>query len=266
MPEPTVTVRMKEDKTDIAVMAPAGRLLHTYLCLPFHALILVLVLFRSLTMNQSLLSEFGDPIARVEAALAALRAGRGVLVADDEDRENEGDLIFAAESMTNEQMAMMIRECSGIVCLCLTDERVRQLELPMMVEANSSHYQTAFTVTIEAAQGVTTGVSAADRITTIQAAIADGARPSDLHRPGHVFPLRARTGPGLAEKPHLAGIRFQKAKDDAGHGGLAGTGLADDPQGAPGAQLETHPIDHLARLLVRPHVTFTQLRGLQHHG
>ena len=76
-----------------------------------------------------------------------------VLVADDEDRENEGDPIFAAETMTNEQMAAMIRECSGIVCLCLTDERVRQLELPMMVEANSSHYQTAFTVTIEAAQG-----------------------------------------------------------------------------------------------------------------
>ncbi len=179
-----------------------GRPLHTYLCLPFHALILVLVLFRSLTMNQSLLSEFGDPIARVEAALVALRAGRGVLVADDEDRENEGDLIFAAESMTNEQMAMMIRECSGIVCLCLTDERVRQLELPMMVEANSSHYQTAFTVTIEAAQGVTTGVSAADRITTIRAAIADGARPSDLHRPGHVFPLRARTGGVLTRRGH----------------------------------------------------------------
>ena len=123
-------------------------------------------------------------------------------MADDEDRENEGDLIFAAESMTNEQMAMMIRECSGIVCLCLTDERVRQLELPMMVEANSSHYQTAFTVTIEAAQGVTTGVSAADRITTIQAAIADGARPSDLHRPGHVFPLRARTGGVLTRRGH----------------------------------------------------------------
>ncbi len=202
MPEPTVTVRMKEDKTDIAGKPPAGRPLHAYLCLPFHALILVLVFFRSLTMNQSLLSEFGDPIARVEAALAALRAGQGVLVADDEDRENEGDLIFAAESMTNEQMAMMIRECSGIVCLCLTDERVRQLELPMMVEANSSHYQTAFTVTIEAAQGVTTGVSAADRITTIRAAIADGARPSDLHRPGHVFPLRARTGGVLTRRGH----------------------------------------------------------------
>lgn len=202
MPEPTVIVRMKEDKTDNAGEPPMGWPLHACLCLPFHALILVLVFLRSLTMNQSLLSEFGDPIARVEAALAALRAGQGVLVADDEDRENEGDLIFAAESMTNEQMAMMIRECSGIVCLCLTDERVRQLELPMMVEANSSHYQTAFTVTIEAAQGVTTGVSAADRITTIRAAIADGARPSDLHRPGHVFPLRARTGGVLTRRGH----------------------------------------------------------------
>ena len=202
MPEPTVIVRMKEDKTDIAGQTLPGWPPHGYFCLPFHALILVLVLFRSLTMNQSLLSEFGDPIARVEAALAALRAGQGVLVADDEDRENEGDLIFAAETMTNEQMAMMIRECSGIVCLCLTDERVRQLELPMMVEANSSHYQTAFTVTIEAAQGVTTGVSAADRITTIRAAIADGARPSDLYRPGHVFPLRARTGGVLTRRGH----------------------------------------------------------------
>ena len=83
MPEPTVTVRMKEDKTDIAGKPPVGRPLHAYLCLPFHALILVLVFFRSLTMNQSLLSEFGDPIARVEAALAALRAGQGVLVADE---------------------------------------------------------------------------------------------------------------------------------------------------------------------------------------
>lgn len=202
MPEPTVIVRMKEDKTDIAGQTLTGWPPHGYFCLPFHALILVLVFLRSLTMNQSLLSEFGDPIARVEAALAALRAGQGVVVADDEDRENEGDLIFAAETMTNEQMAMMIRECSGIVCLCLTDERVRQLELPMMVEANSSHYQTAFTVTIEAAQGVTTGVSAADRITTIRAAIADGARPSDLHRPGHVFPLRARTGGVLTRRGH----------------------------------------------------------------
>ncbi len=153
-------------------------------------------------MDQSLLLQFGSSIQRVENALTALRAGRGVLVVDDEDRENEGDLIFAAETMTVEQMALMIRTCSGIVCLCLTDDRVRQLQLPMMVENNSSQFQTAFTVTIEAAHGVTTGVSAQDRLTTISAAIADGAEPSDLHRPGHVFPLRARKGGVLERRGH----------------------------------------------------------------
>lgn len=153
-------------------------------------------------MNQSLLSAFGSPIERVEQGLAALRAGRGVLVLDDEDRENEGDLIFAAETITPEQMALTIRHGSGIVCLCITEARRRQLELPMMVEVNSSQNQTAFTVTIEAAHGVTTGVSAQDRVTTIRAAIADDARPSDIHRPGHVFPLRAHDGGVLARRGH----------------------------------------------------------------
>ncbi|MGL5529406.1 MAG: 3,4-dihydroxy-2-butanone-4-phosphate synthase [Plesiomonas shigelloides] len=153
-------------------------------------------------MNQSLLSAFGSPIERVEQGLAALRAGRGVLVLDDEDRENEGDLIFAAETITPEQMALTIRHGSGIVCLCITEARRRQLELPMMVEVNSSQNQTAFTVTIEAAYGVTTGVSAQDRVTTIRAAIADDARPSDIHRPGHVFPLRAQDGGVLVRRGH----------------------------------------------------------------
>ncbi|MCA5917719.1 3,4-dihydroxy-2-butanone-4-phosphate synthase [Pectobacterium brasiliense] len=153
-------------------------------------------------MNQTLLSEFGNPAERVERALDALRHGRGVLVLDDEDRENEGDMIFSAENMTVEQMALTIRHGSGIVCLCLTEERRQQLELPMMVEKNSSHYQTAFTVTIEAAEGVTTGVSAADRLTTIRAAIADNAKPSDLNRPGHVFPLRAQPGGVLTRGGH----------------------------------------------------------------
>ncbi|MDY4387347.1 3,4-dihydroxy-2-butanone-4-phosphate synthase [Pectobacterium aroidearum] len=153
-------------------------------------------------MNQTLLSEFGNPTERVERALDALRHGRGVLVLDDEDRENEGDMIFSAENMTVEQMALTIRHGSGIVCLCLTEERRQQLELPMMVEKNSSHYQTAFTVTIEAAEGVTTGVSAADRLTTIRAAIADNAKPSDLNRPGHVFPLRAQPGGVLMRGGH----------------------------------------------------------------
>lgn len=151
-------------------------------------------------MSQSLLEQFGDSFERVERALEALRQGWGVLVTDDEQRENEGDLIFAAESLTEAQMAMLIRECSGIVCLCLTPEKVQALGLPMMVEVNTSRFQTAYTVTIEAAEGVTTGVSAADRVATVKAAIADEARPEDLCRPGHVFPLRARGG-GALERP-----------------------------------------------------------------
>ena len=153
-------------------------------------------------MNQTLLSDFGTPVERVERAIEALRNGRGVMVLDDENRENEGDMIFAAETMTVEQMALTIRHGSGIVCLCLTEERRQQLELPMMVTNNSSQFQTAFTVTIEAAQGVTTGVSASDRLTTIRAAVADNAKPSDLNRPGHVFPLRAQPGGVLSRRGH----------------------------------------------------------------
>ena len=104
--------------------------------------------------------------------------------------------------MTVEQMALTIRHGSGIVCLCLTEDRRKQLDLPMMVENNTSAYGTGFTVTIEAASGVTTGVSAADRITTVRAAIADGAKPSDLNRPGHVFPLRAQPGGVLTRGGH----------------------------------------------------------------
>lgn len=153
-------------------------------------------------MNQTLLANFGTAMERVERALTALRNGSGVMVLDDENRENEGDMIFVAETMTVEQMALTIRYGSGIVCLCLTDEYRRQLDLPMMVENNSSTNKTAFTVTIEAAEGVTTGVSAADRIMTVKAAIADGAKPTDLHRPGHVFPLCAAEGGVLTRRGH----------------------------------------------------------------
>lgn len=153
-------------------------------------------------MNQTLLSDYGNPIERAERAIEAIRQGRGVMVLDDENRENEGDMVFAAETITVEQMALTIRHGSGIVCLCLTDERRQQLELPMMVENNSSQFKTGFTVTIEAAHGVTTGVSAADRVTTIRAAVADGAAPADLNRPGHVFPLRAQSGGVLTRRGH----------------------------------------------------------------
>lgn len=142
------------------------------------------------------------PIERVEKALEAMRSGNGVLVVDDENRENEGDIIFAAEKMTQEQMAMMIRYCSGIVCLCLPQRKMKELDLPQMVEKNTSSYGTAFTVTIEAKEGVTTGVSAHDRLTTIKAAIKNGAKPEDLSRPGHVFPLCARNGGVLERDGH----------------------------------------------------------------
>lgn len=153
-------------------------------------------------MNQTLLSEFGTSTERVERALDAMRNGVGVLVLDDEDRENEGDLIFAAENMTVEQMALTIRHGSGIVCLTMNEDSRKKLDLPMMVENNSSSFQTPFTLTIEAVEGVTTGVSAADRITTIRAAIKDGAKPSDLNRPGHIFPLRAQAGGVLTRGGH----------------------------------------------------------------
>jgi 3,4-dihydroxy 2-butanone 4-phosphate synthase len=139
---------------------------------------------------------------RVKAAVAALRSGQGVLIADAEDRENEGDLVFAAASITTAQMAVLIRECSGIVCLVLTHEKAADLDLPQMVKSNKSRYGTAFTVSIEAAHGVTTGVSAQDRVTTIRTAIADRARPEDLNRPGHVFPIRARPGGVLERQGH----------------------------------------------------------------
>jgi 3,4-dihydroxy 2-butanone 4-phosphate synthase len=167
----------------------------------------IYIFIKESEMNKSknLLSEFGNPEERVQSAIASLRNGRGILLVDDEDRENEGDLIFPAETVNEQQMAMLIRECSGIVCLCLTEQKTVQLDLPMMVTENSSRYQTGFTVSIEAKEGVTTGVSAADRVTTIRTAIDDLCRPDDLNRPGHVFPLRARKGGVLERRGHTEG-------------------------------------------------------------
>lgn len=156
-------------------------------------------------MNQSLLVQFGDAQSRVEKALDALRQGQGVLLVDDEDRENEGDLIFSADHLTAEQMALMIREGSGIVCLCLTGEKIENLKLPMMVADNTSRNKTGFTVSIEAKDGVTTGVSAADRVQTVKAAVAHDATSADLCSPGHVFPLRAQDGGVFERRGHTEG-------------------------------------------------------------
>ena len=143
--------------------------------------------------------------SRISRAIHALGNGRGVLFMDDENRENEGDLIFAAEKMTVPQMALMIRECSGIVCLCMPGKMAARLDLPLMVENNTSRFGTAFTVSIEAATGVTTGVSAADRIRTIRTAISPAAKPDDLNHPGHIFPLIARENGVFERGGHTEG-------------------------------------------------------------
>jgi 3,4-dihydroxy 2-butanone 4-phosphate synthase/GTP cyclohydrolase II len=135
-----------------------------------------------------------SPFSTIEEAAEAFRAGRFVVIVDDEDRENEGDLCIAAEKISAEAINFMAREGRGLVCLSLTEERCRELDLPMMVERNTSNFGTAFTVSIEARGKVTTGISAADRAATVLAAIDPATRPNDLARPGHMFPLAARPG------------------------------------------------------------------------
>jgi 3,4-dihydroxy 2-butanone 4-phosphate synthase/GTP cyclohydrolase II len=134
------------------------------------------------------------PLSRIEEALEDIRAGKMVILVDDEDRENEGDLTLAAEFVTPGAINFMARHGRGLVCLSITEEKAKQLQLPPMVHDNSSPFGTAFTVSIEARRGVSTGISAHDRATTIRTAIADKARPEDLVRPGHVFPVVARKG------------------------------------------------------------------------
>lgn len=133
-------------------------------------------------------------LKRVEAAIEEIRNGRMVILVDDEDRENEGDLVIAAEYATPDAVNFMAKHGRGLICLSLDEERCRRLELPMMVDHNQSGFGTAFTVSIEAAEGITTGISAADRAHTIRTAVAKNASAADLVRPGHIFPLRARNG------------------------------------------------------------------------
>jgi 3,4-dihydroxy 2-butanone 4-phosphate synthase/GTP cyclohydrolase II len=130
----------------------------------------------------------------VETALDAVRAGRMIIIVDDEDRENEGDLMVAAEKVTPNVVNFMARHGRGLVCLPLTRERLEELQLPLMVNENTARFQTAFTVSIDAKKGISTGISAHDRAATILAAIDPGTKPEDLARPGHIFPLQAKEG------------------------------------------------------------------------
>ncbi len=155
-------------------------------------------------------------ISSIEEALEDIRQGKMVILVDDEDRENEGDLTMAAEKVTPEAINFMAKYGRGLICLSLTEERINELRLPMMVSENTSRFQTAFTVSIDARRGVTTGISAADRATTILTAVDERTQPEDLVSPGHVFPLRARKGgvlvragqtEGSVDLARLAGLK-----------------------------------------------------------
>jgi len=155
-------------------------------------------------------------ISSIKEALEDIRQGRMVILCDNEDRENEGDLTMAAEKVTPEAINFMAKHGRGLICLSLTEEKLRQLDLPLMVEDNTSAFQTAFTVSVDAKKGVSTGISAEDRAVTILTAIADEARPDDLARPGHIFPLQSRQGgvlfrtgqtEGSVDLARLAGLK-----------------------------------------------------------
>lgn len=142
------------------------------------------------------------PINTVEEILEDFRQGKMVLIMDDEDRENEGDLIIASEVITPEHITFFARHACGLICMTLTEERARQLKLGLMVENNLSTHETNFTVSIEAADGISTGISAADRARTVRVAVAKNARPEDLVQPGHIFPLIAKQGGVLTRAGH----------------------------------------------------------------
>lgn len=169
---------------------------------------------------EKLLEQFGATSReRVEKALSTLQQGKGILLVDDENRENEGDIIFPASTITEQDMALLIRECSGIVCLCISEEKSRQLNLRPMVERNNSKNQTAFTISIEAKEGVESGVSAKDRVTTIRTAVAENALAEHIASPGHVFPLIARKGGVFERRGHTEGsvdlVKMANLGDDA---------------------------------------------------
>jgi len=147
-------------------------------------------------------TDTGTGISPVSEIVAELRAGRMVILVDEEDRENEGDLVLAAEYVTPEAINFMVTHARGLVCLTLTEERCRQLDLPLMASRNGTRYGTNFTLSIEAAEGVETGISAADRAHTIRTAVARDAKPSDLVQPGHIFPVQAVRGGVLVRAGH----------------------------------------------------------------
>jgi 3,4-dihydroxy 2-butanone 4-phosphate synthase / GTP cyclohydrolase II len=160
------------------------------------------------------------PLARIEDAIEAISRGEIVVVVDGEDRENEGDLIMAAEAVTPEKVAFFLNHTSGVICAPLTPERLDDLDLPLMVTSNSESQRTAFTVSVDAAEGTTTGISASDRAKTVMALVDPDTKPQDLNRPGHIFPLRYRPGGVLKRAGHT-----EAAVDLARLAGMAPAGM-----------------------------------------
>jgi 3,4-dihydroxy 2-butanone 4-phosphate synthase/GTP cyclohydrolase II len=190
----------------------------------------------------------------VEAAVDAVRAGRMVIIVDDEDRENEGDLMAAAEKVTPEIVNFMARHGRGLICLPLTRERLEELQLPLMVSENTARFQTAFTVSIDAKEGVTTGISAADRARTVRVAIDPATKPEDLARPGHVFPLQAKEGGVLSR----AG-QTEAAVDLARLAGLTPAGIICEVMNEDGSMARMPQLEEVSRRFGIPVLTIAEL-------
>ena len=195
-----------------------------------------------------------DRTVSVEQALAAVRAGRMIIIVDDEDRENEGDLMVAAEKTTPEIVNFMARHGRGLVCLPLTRERLEELQLPLMVSDNTARFQTAFTVSIDAKEGVTTGISARDRALTVLAAVDPSTRPEDLARPGHIFPLQAKEGGVLSR----AG-QTEAAVDLARLAGLQPAGVICEVMNEDGSMARMPDLEEIGRRFDIPILTIADL-------
>jgi 3,4-dihydroxy 2-butanone 4-phosphate synthase/GTP cyclohydrolase II len=192
--------------------------------------------------------------ASVEEALEAVRAGRMIIIVDDEDRENEGDLMVAAEKITPEAVNFMARHGRGLICLPLTRERLEELQLPLMVNENTARFQTAFTVSIDAKEGVATGISARDRARTILAALDPATKPEDLARPGHVFPLQAAEGGVLSR----AG-QTEASVDLARMAGLTPAGVICEIMNEDGSMARRPELEKVSRRFDIPILTIADL-------
>ena len=205
-------------------------------------------------MNQTLLSSFGTPFERVENALAALREGRGVMVLDDEDRENEGDFICAAEFATTENINFMATHGKGLICMPMSEAFVRKLQFPQMVQNNTDNHETAFTVSIDHIS-TSTGISAAERSVTAMACVEEGARAEDFRRPGHMFPLLSKKNGVLEREGHT-----EATVDLCRLAGLKECGLCCEIMREDGTMMRTAELMTLAE---RFGIKFITIRDLQ---